>query len=57
MDTNTVNIIITLLWWYLYVLSNTYNTESELKKNVAYKKMRVINIREISKQVWYNTMS
>ena len=35
MDTNIVNVKNTLLWWYLYVLSNTYAVfEAQLMKSL-----------------------
>ena len=66
MGINILNIKCVSVSWWLYVLSNTLatfeaqfmkksnNTESELKKSVAYKKMRVLysmgwRIHELSK--------
>ena len=54
MDTNTVNIKCLSMMWCLYILSNTKatfearfmkklsNTETELRKSVAYKKACII---------------
>ena len=56
MDTNIVNTRSFSVWWCFHVLSNTQatleskflrklrNTEAELKKSVAYKKKRAVDL-------------